>query len=52
LRLRKDVAENEELVEEGVRQEEADIEEQRPSRTSGAATRTSTMRRGATVATA
>jgi hypothetical protein len=52
LRFRKDVAENEELVEEGVRQQEADIEEQRPSRTSGAATRTSTTRQGATVATA
>ena len=52
MRFRKDVAENEELVEEGVRQQEADIEEQRPSRTSGAATRTSTTRRGATVATA
>ena len=52
MRLRKDVAENEELVEEDVRKEEVDIVEQRPSRASGAARRTSSTRRGAAVGSA
>ena len=50
IRVRKDVVEDEELVEEDVRKEEADIEEQRPSRASGATMRTSSTKRGAVVA--
>ena len=48
MRIRKDVVENEELVEEDVRkEEEVDIVEQSPSCASGAAMRTSTTQGGA-----
>ena len=47
MRIRKDVAENEELVEEDVRKEEVDIVEQSPSCALGAAMRTSTIQGGA-----
>ena len=51
MRIRKVVAENEELVEDDVPKEDVDTGEQRPP-VPGAAMRTSTTRRDAAVATA